>query len=80
MSARRRAPKSTERKAAKPVKLTFTVSVETAERFGVHATMEHLGNSELFTELVDRHLRKWVVSDRSKATEPMADAQENAPG
>ena len=64
MSKKRQAGKPADRPDEKPAKLTLTLPVDLAKRFGVHAEMVGLSKSELFAELVRAGCRRFVVSDR----------------
>ena len=46
-------------------KVTFYLSSEAIQRVGIAATMEKKANSSIVEELINTHLRKWVVSCRT---------------
>jgi hypothetical protein len=73
MSKRRLPARPADPQSAKPVKLTLTVSADTARRFGVHAEMTGVGKSELFAELVRIGCKRFVVSDREREAEQGGD-------
>ena len=76
MSRKRQASKPADRVDEKPVKLTLTLSVDLAKRFGVHAEMTGQSKSEFFAELVRTGCRRFVVSDRAtREGEPLAEIE-----
>jgi hypothetical protein len=80
-----RAAKSPKlRDAKKKAKLSIYVSLESARRLGIHATMTSSDRSSIVDSLIREHLRDWVVQYRPAgkggdldAVEPQADAPEN---
>jgi Ribbon-helix-helix protein, copG family len=66
--------KTRKRATAKPstgqgaarVKATIHISVEADERLSIHAIKMGMDRSELVESLIQRHLRRWVVSDRGE--------------
>ena len=46
-------------------KVTFYLSSEAIQRVGIAATMEKKANSSIIEDLINMHLRKWVVSCRT---------------
>jgi hypothetical protein len=61
---KRLAVKTSPRQAAKKLKSTIHLTVEASQRLSVHAAMLGLDRSELVEALVNKHLRRFVVSDR----------------
>src|SRR4051812_25330030 len=61
---KRPAAKAANRPAASKVKSTIHLSVEASQRLTVHAAMMGMDRSELVESLIQRHLRRFVVSDR----------------
>ncbi len=67
--------KARKRPTAKPparqtvskVKSTIHLSVEASQRLDIHATMMGFDRSALVEKLINDHLRRYVVSDRSRA-------------
>jgi hypothetical protein len=62
------------------VKIAAYVSVESARRLGIHATMTDQDRSSIIDALIREHLRDWVVQYRpsnkpSEESEPEAEAQ-----
>lgn len=77
-----KAPKLQDSK--KKVKLSIYVSLESARRLGIHATMTSLDRSSIVDSLIREHLRDWVVQYRPAgkggeldSVEPPADAPAN---
>ena len=61
---KRSAAKAANGLAASKVKATIHLSVEASQRLSVHAAMTGMDRSELVESLINRHLRRYVVSDR----------------
>ena len=61
---KRPAAKAANRPAASKVKSTIHLSVEASQRLTVHAAMLGMDRSELVESLINRHCRRFVVSDR----------------
>ncbi len=80
-SRRGRAPKSTKGQDAKgKVKIAAYVSLDSARRLGIHATMTSQDRSSIIDQLIREHLRDWVVQYRpsnktGEDAEPEAEAQ-----
>jgi hypothetical protein len=70
MSKRGPNGKASSSQDKKTVKLTLTLPIELAQKFGVHAEMTGVGKSELFEELVKNGCRRYTVSDREKDKVP----------
>ena len=64
---KRGAAKPPGRQAATKVKATIHLSVEASQRLTVHAAMMGMDRSELVESLINRHCRRFVVSDRGGA-------------
>jgi hypothetical protein len=64
---KRPAAKTAIRQAVMKVKATIHLSVEADQRLSVHAAMLRMDRSELVESLIQQHLRRFVVSDRSGA-------------
>ena len=65
--ARKRAAiKPATGQGAAKVKATIHLSVEANERLSIHCIKMGLDRSELVESLIQRHLRRWVVSDRGE--------------
>lgn len=82
-SRRSRVAKSTRGQEPKgKVKIAAYVSVESARRLGIHATMTDQDRSTIIDSLIREHLRDWVVQYRpsgSKASEePEAEPEAQA--
>ena len=60
---KRVAVKAAARPAASKVKATIHLTAEASQRLSVHAAMLGLDRSELVEALVNKHLRRFVVSD-----------------
>lgn len=56
--------KAAHRPAASKVKSTIHLSLEASQRLTVHAAMTGVDRSELVESLINRHCRRFVVSDR----------------
>ena len=80
-SRKSRVAKSTKAQDAKSkVKISAYISLESARRLGIHATMTDQDRSAIIDGLIRDHLRDWVVQYRpsSKAADeavPEAEAQ-----
>jgi hypothetical protein len=61
---KRLAAKTANGLAASKVKATIRLSAEASQRLSVHAAMTGMDRSELVESLINRHLRRYVVSDR----------------
>ena len=61
---RRQGAKATGHQAAGKVKATIHISAEADRKLSVHATMLGMDRSELVEELIQKHLRRFIVSDR----------------
>jgi hypothetical protein len=61
---KRSAAKAANRPAASKVKSTIHLSVEASQRLTIHAAMLGMDRSELVESLINRHCRRFVVSDR----------------
>jgi predicted nucleic-acid-binding protein len=74
-----KSPKAQEPKSK--VKIAAYVSVESARRLGIHATMTDQDRSTIIDTLIREHLRDWVVQYRpsgakaSDEPEPQGEAQ-----
>ena len=64
---RRVSAKPATRPAVSKVKSTIHLSLEASQRLDIHATMMGLDRSALVERLINDHLRRYVVSDRSRA-------------
>ena len=61
---KRVAAKVATRPAISKVKSTIHLSVEASQRLDIHATMMGFDRSALVENLINDHLRRFVVSDR----------------
>ena len=62
---RARVPKATKTQDAKSkVKIAAYISLESARRLGIHATMTDQDKSSIIDALIKEHLRDWVVQYR----------------
>jgi hypothetical protein len=61
---KRSAAKAANRHSATKVKSTIHLSLEASQRLTVHAAMTGVDRSELVESLINRHCRRFVVSDR----------------
>ena len=61
---KRSAAKTAQRPAASKVKSTIHLSLEASQRLTVHAAMTGMDRSELVESLINRHCRRFVISDR----------------
>src|SRR4051794_28422867 len=74
-----KSPRSQEAKSK--VKIAAYVSLDSARRLGIHATMTDQDRSTIIDMLIREHLRDWVVQYRpstikaSDDSEPQAEAQ-----
>jgi hypothetical protein len=64
---KRQTGKAGARPGGAKVKATIHLSVEASQRLSVHAAMLGLDRSELVEQLINLHLRRFVVSDRGGA-------------
>ena len=71
-SRRRSAVKASSRPDAERVKLTLYLDADLAKRFGVHAMMTGMDQSELLAEMVKTTCKRFVVSDRQTSAEESA--------
>jgi hypothetical protein len=55
------------------VKIAAYVSVESARRLGIHATMTDQDRSSIIDALIREHLRDWVVQYRPSGTKASDD-------
>jgi hypothetical protein len=65
-SRKRAAVKPAARPAVSKVKSTIHLSLEASQRLDIHATMMGFDRSALVEKLINDHLRRYVVSDRSR--------------
>ena len=65
-SRKRAAGKPATRPAVCKVKSTIHLSLEASQRLDIHATMMGFDRSALVEKLINDHLRRYVVSDRSR--------------
>lgn len=61
---KRQAVKTASGSSVSKVKATIHLSIEASQRLSVHAAMTGMDRSELVEALIQRHLRRYVVSDR----------------
>jgi hypothetical protein len=61
---KRPAAKAASRPASSKVKSTIHLTLEASQRLTVHAAMMGMDRSELVELLINRHCRRYVVSDR----------------
>ena len=67
---RKRGPaKPASRQDDQKVKVTLYVPADLAKRFAVHATYTDMDRSALFAEMIREHCKRFVVSDRAKASD-----------
>ena len=64
---KRQAAKTASQQAVSKVKSTIHLSLEASQRLDIHATMMGFDRSALVEKLINDHLRRYVVSDRSRA-------------
>jgi hypothetical protein len=64
---KRQTGKAGARPAVSKVKSTIHLSLEASQRLTVHAAMMGMDRSELVEQLINLHLRRFVVSDRGGA-------------
>ena len=60
--------------AVSKVKATIHLSAEASQRLSVHAAMTGMDRSELVEQLIQLHLKRFVVSDRGGAGESASEA------
>ena len=76
-SRRGRGNKSTRPQEAKSkVKIAAYVSLESARRLGIHATMTDQDRSTIIDSLIREHLRDWVVQYRPSSNKSSDDSEE----
>jgi hypothetical protein len=76
-----KAPKGTSRPSAgRPKKVSFYLSPEALKRIGIHATMMDTDRSAVVEQLVNEHLRRWVVSDRARSADQGTEATQESIG
>ena len=68
-----KSPKSQEAKSK--VKIAAYVSLESARRLGIHATMTDQDRSTIIDTLIREHLRDWVVQYRPSSSKASDDAE-----
>ena len=56
--------------AKSKVKISAYISLESARRLGIHATMTDQDRSRIIDGLIREHLRDWVVQYRPTSREP----------
>jgi len=61
---KRQSGKPESRPASSKVKATIHLSIEADQRLNIHCAMMRKDRSELIEELINTHLRRYVVSDR----------------
>jgi hypothetical protein len=71
---KRQTGKAGTRPTVSKVKATIHLSVEASQRLTVHAAMMGLDRSELVEQLINLHLRRFVVSDRGGAGDAASEA------
>lgn len=62
---RRTSGKAAIRKDGGKVKTTISLSADASRRLAVHAAMTDADKSEVVEQLIQTHLRRYVVSDRA---------------
>jgi hypothetical protein len=67
---KRATAKPSSRPASPKQKLTLYVSVESAQRLAVHATMTGSDRSAVVEAMIREQLRRFIVSDRAKSADP----------
>lgn len=77
---KRLAVKTPARPALAKVKSTIHLTVEASQRLTVHAAMFGMDRSELVESLVNKHLRRFVVSDRGGGESGNAGMEESPNG
>ena len=75
-SRRRPVAKTTRPKSEEKTKIGLYISVESARRLGITATMEGLDRSRIVDDLIRQHCRKYVVQVRSTRPEDSASVPE----
>lgn len=69
--ARKRLSSKPEKRASgSKLKATIHLSVEASQRLDIHATMMGTDRSSLVEQLINTHLRRYVVSDRGGPDSP----------
>ena len=66
--SRRPTVKASSRKAVNKAKCTLILSGDSSQRLTVHAAMLGLDRSELVDQLIQTHLRRFVIQDRGRET------------
>jgi hypothetical protein len=74
---KRQAGKAGSRTASSKVKATIHLSVLADQRLNIHCAMMGMDRSAMIEDLITKHLRRYVVSDRGE-TEPPGDGVEAA--
>jgi hypothetical protein len=77
-SRRRPVAKATRPKPEEKTKIGLYISVESARRLGITATMEGLDRSRIVDDLIRQHCRKYVVQVRSTRPEDSASVPEES--
>ena len=72
-SKKRPAGKTATRHDDQKVKVTLYVPADLARRFATHAVYTDQDKSALFAEMIREHCKRFVVSDRAKATDDPGD-------
>jgi hypothetical protein len=71
--------KSPARHGAEKTKVSFYLSVDAARKLGVHALWMDKDRSQLVEELIQTHLREFIVSHRGgNARDTLEDRQDGA--
>lgn len=70
---KRPASKTATRHDEQKVKVTLYVPADLARRFATHAVYTDLDKSALFAEMIREHCKRFVVSDRAKASDDQGD-------
>jgi hypothetical protein len=73
-SRKRLSSKAHSRTSGSKVKATIHLSVEASQRLDIHATMMGMDRSSLVEQLINTHLRRFVVSDRGGPDCPAEEA------
>jgi hypothetical protein len=74
---RRQAAKAGIRSASSKVKATVHLSVSADQRLNIHCAMMGMDRSAMIEDLITKHLRRYVVSDRGE-TETAGESVEAA--
>ncbi len=67
--AKRGASKTARRQDEQKVKVTLYVPADLAKRFATHAVYTDMDKSALFAEMIREHCKRFVVSDRARASD-----------